>query len=1252
MKIDDLFVALETKLNRNDSPLLSNQSLGEQKKIIELLAPRTEEFFKRLITGESFFYKELFEEKNGEENTLVHGELEFPRKELYEKSDLEFIKDLELDNRSEHGFYSLRPAAKQILSTFLDKELYLSFYQLYFRNGQDKKTETAPLFYLPIALRQDSSGNLIIKASQVTPVLNKSLIKKLKETHDLDISYEALDFDPCEYASYINRIVSPHFFAVEDEVNIAQLPLSKYLKMHALVERSQQIEENERILALVRPPLSAGNSAESYQRNDFIQTILSALEEEKICAVEIPDSKLRRITVQKAAAATLRAGRNVGIFAKDLEVCSELAESLGDLQFKPGLDQVNSLNSFLNRNKEMVENSRDLMAPPAPDYQKYYNYIKQVEAAYDWNLGLEPVGFYERLANYTAIGEAKFRLDISDYSREDMEKDFDFFAYFASLPSLNRISFSSHPFYGLTSRADESTYEEIHRLLLKTYHDVEAMRKFIADESLGEWKLEELTDLQNVKSFIQHLEAIKNYSGFDLRYFEFDPAAVDYDGLANLKSLFASESSLKLSIDNIASDLVWQEDLAQLTLDADKRGKSRKLARKKLKSFLKIRDRNNLDSLEKLLKLYINNKAEIDSALLPFNGECGFDIRSLDDIIELEKDFEFIDEFKRYVTLFEDIDFASNPNVDRFFHEEAYRQQVTGEILPSLDRLATQLEVDFDELYAYFDSAEKRDYELMPFDDLLKHIDRQIGANYNVYLDYYNFVHSSQTISNQLREIINDLMAKNEPFKNLEVDFFKSVFSAYAEDSRDAVEQFVGDMRQARRYFIAERRGEWQRGLQSDCSAIRQAALNYLDTTTYRAAQRDIKSLIHQAADSRTDLIVEKYSDVFKAARPLVVSDRYLAGTPAVDTAIIVNPQDFDYLDLLLLLDRSEKVLFISASDNSEIVTTSFGPALKVENLPCRFRLDLKLLLTIVDFSKLQEHLSNLIEVNANKLGFLLERDYVYDREIYPLVLRRPGVDKPAFLPIPDIAIESGREYIETELASLIKHLYDVELVIFNTAEMALYTEEALRELTGAGDPDLKLAALRDSQSDEALPQEEPQDNDSEQRLKEYREQLLALRSTFKPRPIFDPEQPSDGSSGYLQSLLPFPLSTVDQFPPYIKTAFMMLVDSGKVELDKGFIMPVDRSAVTLHSGDGKMDLICDLELERAVILYLSSFSFLAKSSLLKEIATVIEISDADPVFRKRLEKVLLRLSRDRKIDCSDEKHLTLFKNMTLNHLK
>ena len=113
---------------------------------------------------------------------------------------------------------------------------------------------------------------------------------------------------------------------------------------------------------------------------------------------------------------------------------------------------------------------------------------------------------------------------------------------------------------------------------------------------------------------------MRQYSGFSKELFDIDVETIDIDAVSRLKTLYDSQSSARLAIDNIVSSEIWAKDLKRITSDYHAKKKVKKLVIKEIQPLLKIKDKKNLTSLFRLLDIYSKNTDEINLSITSFKG--------------------------------------------------------------------------------------------------------------------------------------------------------------------------------------------------------------------------------------------------------------------------------------------------------------------------------------------------------------------------------------------------------------------------------------------------------------------------------------------------------------------------------------------------------------------------------------------------------------------------------------------------------
>lgn len=1233
MKLEDQIIASEMKIESVTSPILDIKNAEDNEQSIKLITLSPRDLFLKLVQGEELTYKDILEEKL--DGDYYHGSFKFAKKKSYSHSDFQIINDLELRKY----FYSYNLMAKDFLIKSREDEIYISLFNIHYQNTTVQSTgyAVAPLFFLPISIKCND-GVVSISSKSSTPIFNKSLLRKIKLGHDIDLSYGSYDFILNEYLSFINNKLNKSLFSIEFEPSISVLPLIEDLKLNYVVEHRNELSGTKiASLYLNEPYLETAVDLERVSGEyEFINKIHDSIYKQGVATAVTANQKLAKFFVTELSLDYISSGKTINIYGFDPEL-------------PPKWDSFyNRLDSKRNALMSLIEEAQSFKDINLEDYPTevaaidHFNEVYQsLLEAYDWKFEIEPRTFAEQMANYTAMGKPKYHFNIGDYNIEEMRLDLAFFQKFASLVSLNTIAFKDHPFYGLTSRADDMTFKSIHEAIETTLIDLDAFETKFKESEADSWGLKEINNLSDFKSLEQHLDLLISYHG-DFTYIsELKEKELDTDILINIKNAYSAKSSLKLSIDMIADPKVYDLDYPSLVSSLEGKGKAKKRAKNSLLEVLKIKDKSNYKSLLRLLGLYHESQEKIQESIKPLLT-LGIEVSCLDDVVEIEAAIEYINEFERHAKLYNNIDFANNEFIHRYFNDPIYSDYLRSELIPELEELSNQLENDFDMLYSFFDSAEKKDYELMTFAEIRASLQRLNSASYSSYLDYYNFVISSKDVSLPLRDIINNLIESGSSFVNLEVNFFKSVFEAYRQKSEEEVKDEYAEYG----LLLSE--------IQDHLAELGQAEQNrlfvrhmdevtsYLNSQTYRNSTLQMKKAIMHSTSPLNDLLVSKYSDVVQKLYPLMTLNKphYDKFDLNVDLSIVANAENFDIFDLLYIASHSKSVLFLERDEDVVFSLTERKPLKEI--MPVH-KISLAKILEGLEFNVLEDHLFNLLEYHANRLGFQLKREYTYKNEVYPLVLLRPGIDKPQLLLIPDLASELQQEELLKKIIAPIYQAFHIKAVVLPLFIASLNPRDLLMKLTAVKELALNQEEddeLRFEEKEEPLQEEEIAIKPSkEEKLRAYEERLEQIRSRFVIRKpyVFDLKKSNAENTSELLLCLPIPANVIKDLPPFFINELKKLISAKKVKVFDNMLFPYNSNLVELGRGVKTMKNISNYELKKAVYTYISSFSFLKKDVLLKELANIIEVSPTDHLLIERVDEILENYIKEHVITVEDD---------------
>jgi len=1218
MDIDSIIVLLETELGKADSLYLNLHNPNCKNSVISLLSDKANALYRKLLEHKSLIYDEDIAEKNIDKFYLINT-------------------------------FGVSSDDKKNVDQFVDCELYLSLLSLSYRIAGEKQDQEAPLFFIPVKLVTNGDKKELQLISS-TPIFNYALLKKLKETYDLDLNYHYYDFEINAYRDFIDKKSHAFFFSVKEHICLLKCKAAKLYRSNLLYLNQGELYVNPVIEAIFGEKSGKEEEKEKVEpivtTYPFLAKAYDFLASDRCVNMVFSNGKLESNIIKHITLEHINQGQVVSIFSNDEDHISHYSE---DQDFKSLLFKPEGHRNYII---DLLESEKEVFKEPESNNEVLENYLSSLKSrdeSFNWPFEQNREEFLEQLANYSALGQVKYKFDIGCYTDEEYSKDREFFHRFAKLSSMKDISIYDHPFYGLTSRADNDTYKELQKIVSSCLENIDEFSSKIKQSNLNQWKFGDIDSFYDYTKIHKHFDVLRQYSGFNPKYFDLDLSSIDMESLSKLKSLYDSDSSLKLAVDNMTNFEIWSQDLSSLSAAYNGKGKVRRKAIKQAISMLKIGDKKNVSSLFRLIDIHLKNLQDIDSCKKQFEG-LDINLSTIDEIVELESAVEYLELYHRHCTLYDDIEFEDNELVKRYFNDSEFREEFNDNIIDKLDDLAGKLQVEFDNIYSYFDAAEKRDYEVMSFVDVKRHLMLLRDTSYEMYLDYYNFVSYLNTVSVPLAEVINSLIANHMSFKNLEVDFFASIFAAYKKKSFDSASDSFSSLRELKTIYKKSIDEKMQQNVTDLLREIHEHIEEYKDSTTYRAFVKDAKKLALHINSPRNDELIKKFQDVVFKLKPLMVGRKssYLRAYNKTDLSIIFDPESYSTIDLLLILALSRRVIFVSHRED-ESVKLGLNSVL-LRNVMKTCNIGLKEILEPIVTPAMGEHLFNLIEYNANSLGYQLVKDYEYNGDIYPLVLIHPGVKKPRVLLFNDITLNEDFASIVNNVFPVIHSVYDVECVEFPLFISALSPKTVLKDIlipSRRGSTEVK-----ETEEVNEISQEEKVSEDIshiasvsyEKQRELYEERLNKIRSSFIKRPLYNPEEEveRDDIDGYIFAVLPVSVEDYQTFKPIMKEKFNGYYRSGLIIKMGDHFFPKNLEMLTLRPGLKDLSKLTDYELRKAVFTYLSNFTYMNKKELVKILADVIETDDID-ALDERVDLIIADLLKKDMI-CIDGEKVSLYK--------
>ena len=370
--------------------------------------------------------------------------------------------------------------------------------------------------------------------------------------------------------------------------------------------------------------------------------------------------------------------------------------------------------------------------------------------------------------------------------------------------------------------------------------------------------------------------------------------------------------------------------------------------------------------------------------------------------------------------------------------------------------------------------------------------------------------------------------------------------------------------------------------------------------------------------------MITSFQDFVKIIYPLTLIDEFDEYNTAFvkDIMIVDNIENVSEVDWLNILLTSKSIILLSNNENKNIKINN--EIINLDNYIPEINYNFSTIINYIDYSIFSEKFLNLIKHEANKLGLIVKKDYCYKENIYPLVIARPGIDKPQYLLIPENGIKEKEKYVAS-FFPVISNIYDIVPIEVSAIFLALITEKTLKFIT---EP-VKMI------SDYYVPDSKQSELENKEK---YIQKLEELYDSFIEKTHLENLEDTDEIT--ILSALPIRVEEKDNYT--IKMKFDILMEQGKIYEKDDFYYPSNPRYICLHKNE-KDSFILE-ELIDGILKYLFSFSFLYKQTLKKELSKVLNIDIENEYFSDSYEKAITILLNEEKISISENEQLSIYK--------
>lgn len=1203
----------EFKINTSsdDQDALLNVKV-DGKSVLEVLTPSYKLLFNTLMDFREVVFDSLFDEKpfKTTEGIFVDAKGTILKyNDYYNKAELEQpLRRVSFGSTAaEKNIYTTSVASiqKNALKEMIDKDLYLTFSNLFYRDVGNNLL-SSPLVFIKVKL-YEKEGVYYLKALTDGPIFNEELIRRIKERFDIDISYNRYDFDLYEYISFASGKVANLLWGVDE---------TSYLSDFDIFEsnRLARLKELDTRLLSVKAINSIRVKKEMIDEGRLDRSVDKNIDENGIAAISVTSKEQQKYLFEKYLVRELKAGKKVLIVDGKDDVEEFIKHYKLQFAYNPYTPTSNSVSLFdafnrIGKYKYTIKEDLDTYDEVTTAYNEFRMLEEEKlevvsptgESLYD--IINEIISLNDKISHPLEIDLAE------DYDENDFASDKEFLDSLSNLKDLRNSIVIDNPFYGLEASKDKTTYDNLIKIVDETCFDLLqffSAVKELNENSHGFVKIEKLRDYDE---YISHFELFVRYDGFPLRYFEFDNDERLLAILSSAKNAYSIAGSLKLSIENLTSATFFSKITTELYEKAA--GKNRK-AKKELKSFLKVKDKKNYISLLTLLGNYYENDKHIVSYFNELKNGYNITVSTIDDIINVESALAYIDDYTRYVKLYDEtVDFNSE-FVKELFNDTDKRLTFKNVILPKLEAMRYKIDADIDE-YHEFNPHDYTDYTDITYEDLKQEFENKRRGTYEEFASYSEFSQKLKEASRHLKDFLNEYIKLEVPMSTFASDYIYSLDVAIYNN------------------YIRGRLGynQWNecaqkyiKGLSVGQEAMKANDLLVMVSELKEKSRRseinhvldEIKHLTRSTRVLNTPFMVSRYMNTLTDYYPITyVSSKevFIYHNVKFDT-IIINNANISGGALAHAIGLGHETIIFQDSDypfNKPIST------------------NLKDISGGVIFDEIKFSLEKLFD--GVKLSYDIKLNKEYKNNIIPVSLVLHGSKDVSFVLLPDIIYLKDDEYFETYIEFLpeyINNVLKITPIMINTIELATAKDKSvyLRNII-SGVLESKLTFTK---VEEINKKEVTKSGNKEKYLK----RLTDINNSFESFPLLDEIDELLEKKDYEKVFeLVSPINATklmaygNDFAQYV----LDKVKEGVIVLRKDhfYIGPNLRIKVrkSLPSQRQMEDISID-EVLRAIYVYLSNFSYMTYGALVNELVHLYGIYDDDPIFKSRMQRALVVL--------------------------
>lgn len=480
-------------------------------------------------------------------------------------------------------------------------------------------------------------------------------------------------------------------------------------------------------------------------------------------------------------------------------------------------------------------------------------------------------------------------LNLNDYSKDDLDKDLNFFNKIDELKSFTSCDLTSLDYYGLTSENSRENYDELISIVDALKDKVIELNDLITSDLTKTYIQQEIHCINDLDNIIEFATLLNGYNGFPRKYFNLDENIYSQYNLNTLKELFQKTSSSQLVIKEFCYDEIFKNKY--LARCEKKFSFFKKLIYKHIiRKYLKKDVKANLDTLLEVIVLYTQSKTLLDSMIKKYSEIYGNNVENMNGVIEIESNVKYaisFNEFCKTKTQYNILD----PFIKKLLKNKEYRFEYI-QTVNSLSKLASSVKDLIIKYQCFYREKNTNQFYELDFNEFVLLLNKESTYPYAEFDEYLKFIELKNLSSLQLQLILNRKSIKQYTFDQLKELYLYSLTYLKYESIKSQFDKYKNDYTQIKN-----------------------------DTIHSISSLHDLNdySFINRLANKESSLFILDSKELYK------YDENYF------DTALIFNSVKFDSISLLSSFRISKKRIFLN-QDESDVRISGYQESILNKN--------------------------------------------------------------------------------------------------------------------------------------------------------------------------------------------------------------------------------------------------------------------------------------------------------------------------------